>query len=479
MTALADLSRMSISQDDPVQTIADEATSSKVSIPQTKTFELTPLGSCPGPLPSLPNHPEGKAMGSFKPASINARRAACTHIVMERLYGVHECGICQRPSPMGWVYRCVQDERNSSLGEGYGTDTPIGHMDELINQHPEPERNVNQEPTSRGVGAGLSRSNNDVGEPTAPTQLSAWIEKAVRQGHYTAVQISKMREQRRKAIDAVAAAEKHIQEHPEHSADLQIELIVSSPPSDSVSHPDSPKNGALETSTPMEQSIKPTEKPRMFPRCQFRACQSCRPTFRDRAWVKVEDALALEAPAPLIDFKTDQRPLPSKDAICRIGLRVYQLPLRFARIRKRPACHPFNRSRLSTGSLPYQLPPGLFVTEDVTDQTAEVECMGFRESMKRALRGMLDRKKDPITARLGRRRKSKHGGSESSEFDLDLELFKQLNDERLTEAALVPLPGHDGMDGLADEAGEIEVEEGVAVTEEGIDLGTADIIMSV
>ena len=66
---------------------------------------------------------------------------------------------------------------------------------------------------------------------------------------------------------------------------------------------------------------------------------------------------------------------------------------------------------------------------------------------------------------------------DSSEWNVGL--WKDLNDELLHEASNVPLPGHDGMDGLGGEEGEIEVEEGVAVTEEGVDLGMADVIMSV
>lgn len=61
----------------------------------------------------------------------------------------------------------------------------------------------------------------------------------------------------------------------------------------------------------------------------------------------------------------------------------------------------------------------------------------------------------------------------------DLGLRRSLDDELLQLAASVHLPGHDGMDGLATEEAEIEVEDGIAVTEEGVNLGAADIIIQV
>ncbi len=40
---------------------------------------------------------------------IPARRPACTHMRMNRLYGNHQCRICHRIPRRGWVYQCTQD----------------------------------------------------------------------------------------------------------------------------------------------------------------------------------------------------------------------------------------------------------------------------------------------------------------------------------------------------------------------------------
>lgn len=433
------------------------------------TLELDSSTSLPDVQLSLSSS-IGVALGSYKPASISARRAACTHIFVERLYGAHECAICHRYSPMGWVYNCIQDEKNSSFREESNENTSI-RTDELISQEPKRQPSPNQEMTHKIIGAELSRSEDEKGR-TTPTQLSPWIEKAILQGHYTPCQISKMRQQRQKVIDAVAAAERHIQKHPEHSANPPTPLIRVSQRS---------TKDALRNSSSVDHNVELLEKPRMFPRCQFQVCQTCRPTFRDRAWISFEESLAASAPLPFINFETDPRPFTSQNIISRIGLQVYHSPLSARKLLKRPGFHPLNAVSLSTDGFSRQIPSDLSLLEDLAYQRGEAEIeadnRGIRGRIKRAFLGMWERKNDVSTPRLSRKRRTRHESTDSLVFDADP--FGQLNDELLREASVVPLPGHDGMDGLADEAGEIEVEEGIAVTEEGIDLGTADIIMSV
>ena len=44
---------------------------------------------------------------------VQARRVACTHLTMIRLNGTHDCAVCHRPSGLGWVYSCTQDDEQS------------------------------------------------------------------------------------------------------------------------------------------------------------------------------------------------------------------------------------------------------------------------------------------------------------------------------------------------------------------------------
>lgn len=69
--------------------------------------------------------------------------------------------------------------------------------------------------------------------------------------------------------------------------------------------------------------------------------------------------------------------------------------------------------------------------------------------------------------------------SSGDRADFDIGLWREHNDEILHTASNVKLPGHDGMDGLEDQTKEVEVGDGVAVTEEAVDTGTPDVIMAV
>lgn len=464
MTASADLASTPTSEVNSPHTDGDD-----MAQPSVRLRDVTAPASDGSTSPSYPLSPhslgpDSTASYSFRPASLHARRAACTHIVMERIYGLHSCSICQMPSPMKWVYCCVQDEAETSSAEELHINIVNDHAGERIHRQPRSRPSTTQETTCQ-----LPRQD-DAREPAIPIPLSPWIEKAILQGHYTLPQVSMMRAQRHTAMDAVATAERHVMEHPEHSADAPTLPVSSSRIGASILDPDALTEEALEQRRRQDRTSEPREKPRMFPRCHFHACQTCRPTFRDRAWISLGDVFAQSDPGPFINFETDQRPLMNPNTMCQTGLRVYRSPHPFPHTLRRPGFHRFNALKISTRSLPYQLPPGLFITDDLSE--AEVESKGFRESMRRAFRGMLDRKKD-----FSRKKRFRQKERESSEFDI--ELFRQLNNELLQEASGIPLPGHDGMDGLADEEGEIEVDEGVALTEEGVDLGTADIIMSV
>ena len=89
------------------------------------------------------------------------------------------------------------------------------------------------------------------------------------------------------------------------------------------------------------------------------------------------------------------------------------------------------------------------------------------------------RRRPSKSSQTSRRLKCESEIEEEDGADFDMGMWNELNDELLEEASDVQLPGHDGMDGLDHEMGEVEVLDGVSVTEEGVDLGAADIIMSV
>lgn len=390
--------------------------------------------------------------------SIQTRRVACTHLTMGRLYGPYTCSVCQRPSQLlGWLYSCTQDDDQRISG-----DNGLAKI------------------TSTGVdginGSAIPDESGKV-QPALATNLNPWVEKAIQEGKYTPEQIATLRAQRQKVVDAIAATEDYIQNHPENVSNIlpPLSTITSTSidASTSLPHPSTPQEQYGKELKPPSAGAGPQPKPSIFPVCKLRYCQPCRPTFRDRTWMKFEDVFSTDSPIPTIDFEHDNRPISRVDLVRKLGLRE---PRR-SRHRSLDSAKRYSMNltrQLLPSSLHNRLSTNPIAPHESPDQGTEPESKGFRDGVKRAFRGMLMRRRTSMSTRpIG---KGKQGWDD---VEFDIGLWMDLNDELLHEASSVPLPGHDGMDGLGTEEGEMEVEEGVAVTEEGVDLGTADIIMSV
>ncbi|KAG6986527.1 hypothetical protein G7Y79_00079g100450 [Physcia stellaris] len=392
------------------------------------------------------------------------RRMACTHLTMKRQYGEYRCMICRRVPDIGWIYICTQDEA------------------EMTNE--EEELDIWNDGAAEADSHWLEKTESGAlkPHPRPVTQLSAWIEKAIADGHYTPEQVVILREQKQDVNDKIAAAMQHFR-------DTEAQAAAQSQPSvDATAHLPFPVINQV--SNAQNDDILPSNPAptaRLFPYCEHRACHNCRSTFRDRTWQKFDDIFE-DRTAPFIDFETDNRPLASPSIVASLGIHEPK------RKRQRPLLHTFDsmglhRARSGKRALETAT-SNRPKSDDLADQ-GEAESKGLRHTVKRAFREMLMSRRDSIasnrsslyTAKPSRdtsRRSRLHKESpteESSESDLGV--WKQANDTLLREAPHVKLPGHDGHDGLVAETEEVEVEDGVAVTEEGVDTGTADVIMSV
>lgn len=426
---------------------------------------------------SLLSHPVSRTSSSFQPASMQARRAACTHVTMERLYGEHTiCSVCLRLPPFGWVYLCDQD-KGVPLSIGIPNTQDAG----LIGENAKAEGAID-----KGVKHGslvdelleLGDIDKEAYAPPPP-HLSLSVEKAIKEGQYTPELVLKLRAQRQKVLHVIAAAEEHIKKHPEHSADDPWALP------DPVPQPVNIKPSPLPDLDKVQDLLlqsdlagAPSVKPRMFPHCKLRACHACRPMFRDRTWLRLGSILLERNVSPTINFNTDSRPISDARIVCSLGLRKYKLPTPSVQTVEDAKSYQSSSVGL-TSTDAYSQPPSRFLdTETPACEKTDPESKGFRKSLKRAFRGMLNKRRaSTSTGSIWEKQAQENGTSESVDFDM--ESFRQLSEELLQEASSVALPGHDGMDGLGAEKGEIEVEEGVAVTEESVDMGTADIIMAV
>ncbi len=459
-------------------------------------FPLPPTHSSQGEI-SIPDTTPKAKVPSFA-----TRRAACTHLTMERLYGDFTCNVCSRFSNFGWVYCCTQDDESVSSA----TAESISELSNLSYQHIngcEKEANAVND-----LSKPLSAVEHDPkleweGGPMPTSELSPWIEKAVKDGHYTPEQVVKLRAQKQHVVDTAWAAINQFEQS-------QTKNTASPPQTPTTllsvdANPHLPFPIINEVQEPIATTF-PTANvalgqktnPRMFPFCKFCACQLCRPTYRDRTWQIFEDVFEKEYQDPFIGYEDSNRPLASASIMSQIGLRPPRLPKRSLQrsldsraiySRNEDGQVVLNNNNNDNGSCRKPADPTGSST-DIADMKVEAESKGFRESMKRAFKGMLMTRRP--SSRSERKRKARDGTDSTDEdvVEFDMGLWKEMNDELLREASCVPLPEKDSVEGLSKEAAKMNMGSvvrvagaggvgGVAVTEEAADLGMADVIMSV
>ena len=425
-------------------------------------------------LPPPPLHsPEGQLQSSestqkIKIPSLNTRRAACTHLNMERLYGGFKCHNCDKVSHFDWVYSCTQDDKIPANDAGLGNLTV-----------PSPF-----EPRSTdGVEEVLP--SNDMDVQIATPDLNPWVENAVREGHYTPEQVQLLRAQKQTVIDNTRITLQRFEQSqaseknsPRKSKASQSLSTVPNMPI-GTTHNVGQKSDVETTESPVPLSAE--SKLKMYPHCKYRACHHCRPTYRDRAWQCFDEIFSDDPTIDLDKLEAEERPLASVSLLRSIGLRS-------APTQGRPRLRSFDSRSIyalnDAGQIvlkndPYRKDSSLPASADVADIEVESESKGFRESMKRALKGMLASRYSKNYSELKRKDKSEAGSStpELNAVEFDVGLYREMNDELLGEASSIPLPNDSiesfdaGVEGLT--------VEGVAVTEEAAETGTADIILSV
>lgn len=398
---------------------------------------------------------------------------------MERLYGNYQCDVCQRPSQLGWVYLCTQDDVQSP---SYGFLSKI--LQEPTLSLSDQKETFSTTPTrltyDLSAKSGLRENAPEFQMPTS--DLAPWMERAITRGHYAPEQIKVLQAQRQNVVEvANAAIELYEQETTPKDTHFPAYASVS-------------EGMAAKVAVSEREESPPLRKLKMFPYCKFRACQACRPTFRERTWERFENVYD-KADSGTNTFEChrshDTRPLASPKVMRAIGLtgEVHPAPPTHRPRRLRPGSVSDSDIRLhgmngrlgtraltcSTRSVPAMdaATPG---TGDVADARLELESEStrFRESIMRAFRGVLPRSQSSRSIKKGRI-------ASVSEASVDMASWYGQQDAVLKEAAGVSSPGPESVDRLvADfgDAAEVQLVEGVALTEESADLGAADIITS-
>lgn len=368
---------------------------------------------------------------------------------MTRLFGGYRCSVCHCIPEIGWIYTCTQDHESA----------------------PQP---------TTAMGTSMAENEHAAAIPEriirAADQLSVWVVEAIKNGHYTVEQVKLLEAQKRSVNDTVAALEQYL--HLEHR-----DVTLDFPPGASTSPPSVETNSLTSVQTVTDvakttSTLSVTEqlarvRMDLFPDCRWSCCHTCRPMYRDRSWQSLEGVLAsntTEHTSP--DF--GERRVTHINIARNLGLR---------KPRRMFDCFEDLRSVTcdEDGGVSLGKHFGQAGGEGEEQEGGE-SSISFRTSVKRAFRGMLmSRRRHSSSSGVGKklkRRSSKQGGDTE---ELDGNLWSEMSNQLLRDAAEVQLPGEGGMDDLELKEGkvEVEVEEGVAVTEEALDLGTADIIISV
>lgn len=442
----------------------------------------------PPPLPSPRTAPLSEATQRTRVPSFATRRAACTHLTVERLYGHVTCNVCSRFPVFGWVYCCTQDEVPESQLTPDSTSEVSSPPHQHVNGSEDEPNGVNHlSMPSPAVNEDFGFGGEDILVPTV--QLSPWIEKAIEDGHYTPEQVVKLRAQKQHVADTARAAIHQFEQSQTNDTNISpqtpttLQSVDANPhlPFPIINEIQPPSGTRLPTA---REALAWQAKPRLFPFCKFCACQLCRPTHRDRAWQRFDDIFESEHEIPFVHYEDRNRPLASRSIMSTIGLRPPPVP-------QRPPLRSTDSralySRNEAGQFFFNNNNGSYrksadstgSSVDIADMNFEAESKGFRVSMRRALKNMLMARR--ASSRSERKRRAREGTDTTEEdaVEFDMGLWKELNDELLKEASGVPLPEKDSIEGLSKEVAGMGGVGGVAVTEEAADLGTADVIMSI
>ena len=203
------------------------------------------------------------------------RTPNCTHVDMDRIYGQHQqCFVCGREPSIGFLYECRQDCSSRSLQEF----------------HSQGDLDCSKSPLRTELeAAGLSES----------------VIQSAEQGHYTSAQLKVLKAQK---LDLRQTIEDSIQGT--QINDVVARLAALSSPSStndgtaSSKSKDTVKASALQGSDSLVDLVQSTP-------CNFRACHTCRPYYRDRVFISFEAVASAEFD-PI--SKDEAQHLPTKSA---------------------------------------------------------------------------------------------------------------------------------------------------------------------
>ena len=358
----------------------------------------------------------------------NHRRAICTHLRIERVYGDLKCPFCLHYPDTGWLYQCMQDHDHPPPSDDL--------LDEMKGR-------VTTEFSSFDVLSSLEQTSSS---PLLSPHERQLLVTQSNNFHklYTPSQLLILAQQKANVALTIADTCRSLAEESPGSSYKPLGIFALGPPSP-------------------------------FTFCNWRCCHHCRPTSIERSWISLATAIATDFTHSSLN-DTNDRPISDARFVRNLGMR--QPPIR-------------NDDR--------QYWDSDISSEDLARGVKSSDG-GFRASIQKAFRGMLlrnskhlrGRKRDPTTSTdgksmIGERGSVNDNGTEwvirdgdGPEYDFDIELWTELNEEILQVASALKLPEQEGeLEELAVTATGavlIEVENGAAFSKEPTPEHGADVI---
>jgi hypothetical protein len=401
------------------------------------------------------------------------RQAACTHLNVTRLFDPldsYKCQMCGRSSSFGWLYRCTQDYSSFLPESDFSSEEPENFDGRLSEQ-------------------------------VVTSRLSQSVLKGIENGQYTAQQIRLLQAQKRRVKEFIAIQEERLENLSDSSqtsssfstsdSALDDSVFIATDTSASLQDQsanicnqipikptaDREKAHPLMLSAPKKIYIEP-----LVPNCHFKCCHNCRPAYRDRAFQSLNAILAEPLKEPP-QWELANRRISDVDLLRRIATRSPRPQLR-------RMYETFDDLRDLRGSQTIGSSENEEADSGVNSMKKKVRRRsGFRETVRKALSAIDHPRYAAKSSKHSSRSSSRDSLIQMSRSMLFRRRGNQAQEEnqivsnRALQESLVlmlavntPLPraleDSDSLDG-----GEVRVEDGVAVTEEGVEMSAADIII--
>ncbi|KAF2104414.1 hypothetical protein NA57DRAFT_51241 [Rhizodiscina lignyota] len=409
-------------------------------------------------------------------------RPNCTHIVMMRAYGTLACHICGRVPDFGWLYVCQQDQQ--AVQTPHPNDSDASSSGGLYSIKEDLQLTDLRKATDcpivfEMVALGFSRS----------------VVENARNGLYTAEQLQILVTQKKRMWETLHAQEamRNVNDALMFAMSGNFKPTPTSAFARSMSSPG--RRSSVRKESPARYRLRNNRS--QAAQCTFQVCHGCRPYYIDRCFTSFEAVFAAEE-EPITE--TESRLLPVRDVgiLRKIGLRVPRISIS-------------NSSGLSTIST---MPTQSISSEEYEiydEPRAIAEDLSFADLSSRrnvaSAKGGLSSSRTQLKRTLSDILRDKRLSSSSDQSnvtlplegtgalrdldecaeDFDISLFRKINRgdtlsplthslrRSTTRLPLRPIAFEDA----SFYGEEVEVDGGVALTEEAVETHTPDIITQV